>query len=389
MKKNFLQKSFALFLSAIFVSGFFIPTTANAVISTLNLTSPNGGEEWRGVQNITWSGVSDNASDKIDISYAADGINFTQLIASNITFSDFSYSWDTTMLADSSSARIRISPSGFPILDDSAAVFMIDNTAPVTAYSIVPGSPDGTNGWYVSVPTVTLTCGDGSGSGCSATYYKWDGAAGWTTYGGSFSALEGEHVLSFYSEDQAVDAGGFHNEETVQTETIKVDTTFPTVAVSSTTPDGSYKAGSDINATLTFSEPVYSTDSITVNFDSGGSCSVPQLNGETVATCIYTVLPTENSLDLSVTSISPDSGVVEDIAGNDSTLSPTSNIDDTSDIIIDTTAPSAFTAGTVAVTGGSVVPGWWNSTNTGVDVYVPSCKRSFSCGRNNPSSSRS
>ena len=369
------SKTFLIRLTAvlIMIGGFFVAANANAVITTINLVSPDGGQEWRGTQNITWNGVSDNASDAIDILYAADGVNFNQVVAQNRLFSDGSYSWNTTLsFPDSLTARIQISPNGFPLPSDSSAnVFTLDNTAPVTTFAISPVSPDGIDGWYVSTPTITLTCDDGAGSGCNDTYYKWDGAASWTTYSVPFLALEGEHVLSFYSDDNATDAVGMRNEEVVQTQTIKVDTVFPTVIVTSITPDGAYNEGDAINVTLTFSEAVSSTDALTVTLDTGGTCVVPALTDATTGACSYTVGVGQNSPDLTVASITPNSGVVEDIAGNNSTLVPTANIADTSAIVIDTTFPTVFTVGTVVTTGGTEVTGWWNATNTGVNVTVP------------------
>ena len=53
-----------------------------------------------------------------------------------------------------------------------------------------------------------------------------------------------------------------------------------------------------------------------------------------------------------------------DAAGNSSTATRTVNV-------TDTTAPAAFTTGTVTITGGTVVSGYWNSTNTGLTVVTP------------------
>ena len=186
-----------------------------------------------------------------------------------------------------------------------------------------------------------------------------------------FSPAEGTHTLEWYSEDQAVDALGAHNVEATQSVVYKVDTTVPTVAVTSSTGNGAYNEPDAINVTLTFSENVSSSNTLTVTLNTGGTCSVGILTDTNIGTCTYTVGVSENTSDLTVTSIVPVSGVVEDIAGNNSTLVPTSNIADTSDIVIDTTAPAAFTVGTVVTTGAPVVAGWWNSTNTGVDVTVP------------------
>ena len=378
MSKLFYRSFIVLTTALLVASGFFVfAGTANAGITSLTLTAPNGGELWRGMQNITWTSTTDvGGGNNISILISTNGGGSYSTLVSSISSSLGTYFWDTTTsgagpLADGNNYRIKISDPATLIDSLSAANFTVDNMPPTTTYAINPSSPDGLNGWYISTPTITLICDDDAGSGCNNTYYKWDGAASYITYAGPFSALEGEHVLSFYSEDNAVDNLGTHNVETAQAETIKVDTAVPSVAVTSATPNGSYKEGSDINVTLTFSEPVYSTDALIVTLDTSGTCSVPTLTNTITGTCTYTVGGGQNSSDLTVTSIVPTSGVVEDIAGNDSTLSPTSNIDNTSAIIIDTISPISFTVGAVDVTGGTIVSGWWNSTNTGVNVVVP------------------
>lgn len=368
-----LQKKFSLLLIALLIVGGFFVQNVQAQITEIYLGFPDGGEKWRGIRNITWSGVFDEPADTIGIFYAADGINYNQLVASNILFSNWLYSWNTSTFLETLSARIKIASNDLPPLDDSSTnVFIVDNTAPVTTYAIAPPTPNGSNGWYVSVPTITLSCADTGGSGCNKTWYKWDGAGSWIDNAVTPpTALEGQRILSFYSDDQATDASGARNIETVQTQTIKVDTIAPTVAVTSVTPNGAYNESDAINVTLTFSEAVSSSNTLTVTLDTGGTCSVPILASATTGICTYIVGAGQNSSDLTVTSIVPVSGVVEDIAGNDSTLSPTSNMAATSDIVIDTTAPAGFATGSATVTGGTVVATWWNSTNTGVDVVVP------------------
>jgi len=310
----------------------------------------------------------------VDIVYSTDSFSSQAVIATGVLNSAGTYSWDTMSFPESGAYLVRfLSNPGALIYDTSNAIFMVDNTAPVTTETPAPASPNGDNGWYISAPTITLTCDDGTGSGClsSGTYYDWNDITPTTVYTAPITAPEGENTLSYFSEDEAVDNVGAHNQEGVTSTIYKVDTTFPTVVVTSTTANGYYNQPDTINVTLTFSEPVSSTDTLTVTLNSGGSCSVPILTNTTTGTCTYTVGAGENSSDLTVASIIPDSGVVEDIAGNDSALSPTSNIADTSDIVVDTTFPIAFTTGSVTTSGGTVVSGWWNSTNTGVDVLVP------------------
>src|SRR3989344_4050320 len=361
--------SSVLFLSAAIFGGFFV-STAYAAITNIILTDPLGGEEWRGTQNITWTYTdNDTLGGPVSILLSSDGgLNYNTLVT-GVPVSNPSYAWNTVGTPNGSAYKIRVIDPATTLAFESAADFMVDNLAPVTTEVAAPLTPNGLGGWYTTAPTITLSCADGAGSGCNNTYYKWDNATLWTTYVAPFAALESEHILSFYSDDQATDASGSRNEEIVQTKTIKVDTTFPTVAVTSTTGNGFYNEPDAINITLTFSEAVSSTNTLTVNLDSGGSCSVPILTNTTTGTCTYTIGAGQNSSDLTVTTIA--SGVVEDIAGNDSTLVPTSNLAATSAIVIDTTAPFPFAVGAVVTVGAPVVVGWWNSTNTGVNVVVP------------------
>ena len=121
--------------------GFLVPNNASATITLIDLTSPDDtvGLNWSGSHPITWTGTSDNPADTVDITYAVDGTNFNQLIAQNIPFASSSYTWDTTTVTETTIGRVKISPSGFPLLGDSSTeTFKIDNTAPtiigVTTY---------------------------------------------------------------------------------------------------------------------------------------------------------------------------------------------------------------------------------------------------------------
>lgn len=352
--------------------------SAQATITGFSLVSPDGAPvEWRGTQNITWNATTiPGGSNNVSIVLSTDsGANYNKLVASPVDATLGTYSWSTSStlvgaLADGNTYRMRIN-DGVTGLDTSSVDFVVDNTSPTTSIGLVPSAPDGLNSWYVTTPTVTLTCADGAiGSGClsGGTKYRWNGGS-WNTYTVPFAALEGSNTLEWYSEDEAVDAVGIHNVETTHSQIITVDTTLPTVAITSTTSDGFYNAGDSINATLTFSEAVSSNAGLLVTFNTGGTCTVPAFSNQTAVSCAYTVSASENATDLDVSSLT--GATVEDVAGNDSTLSPTANLAVTRAIVVDTTSPSAFTTGSVTVTGGTVVPLWWNSTNTGVNVVVP------------------
>jgi hypothetical protein len=100
----------------------------------------------------------------------------------------------------------------------------IDNTPPVTA--ITPAYlPDGSNGWYVTLTTVTLSATDNI-SGVSNIKYAWDGAA-FVTYTGVPLPVPGQgiHYLQVYATDNA------SNREKTQTKVFKFDDTAPTTSI--------------------------------------------------------------------------------------------------------------------------------------------------------------
>jgi hypothetical protein len=77
-----------------------------------------------------------------------------------------------------------------------------DTTPPVTTCILDPSDPDGENGWYVSILTVTLNATDDD-SGVNSTLYKLDGGV-WQIYLESFPVtLDGQHTIQYYSVDNA------------------------------------------------------------------------------------------------------------------------------------------------------------------------------------------
>jgi len=95
-----------------------------------------------------------------------------------------------------------------------------DTTPPITICILNPLEPDGENGWYVSKITVTLNATDDD-SGVNITHYKLDGGA-WQTYLESFTiTLDGQHLLKYYSVDNA---GNIEPERSI---TLALDKTEP------------------------------------------------------------------------------------------------------------------------------------------------------------------
>jgi len=94
----------------------------------------------------------------------------------------------------------------------------LDEIAPVTTLVTDPNVPQGQNNWFTILPSVTLVSNEQA-----TTYYQWNAVTdlSWQVYAGSFSAVQGENILYYYS----VDLEG--NIEQTKWQIIKVDTLVP------------------------------------------------------------------------------------------------------------------------------------------------------------------
>ncbi len=129
---------------------------------------------------------------------------------------------------------------------ESAAAYAVtdlfDPNPPTTTLALSPSTPDGSNGWYVSTPLISLTS-----SKPGTSYYSWTSSTGpFSEYLGAFSADLGDQRLYYYSVDTA------SHEEAVQSTPIKTDVDPPTAstlvtvtAVTTSTADVAWAAGTD------------------------------------------------------------------------------------------------------------------------------------------------
>ena len=130
------------------------------------------------------------------------------------------------------------------------------------------------------------------------------------------------------------------------------DTTPPTItSVSSSTNNGSYKAGDAIAVTITFSENVTVSGTPQLTLETGASDAVVNYSsgsGGSVLTFNYTVGGGHNSADLnyqSTTALALNSGTIKDAAGYNATLTlpalnNSSSLAANKSLVIDTTAPT-------------------------------------------------
>ena len=122
--------------------------TGNNVPQT-TLTAPTGGETWSGNRNITWN-ASDQDGDALTITTeisSDSGSNWTTIASQEAN--DEIYTWDTTVVADGSTYRVRVSATDTVSLasDSSTSDFSISNGGASHAPVISLTVPDGSETW--------------------------------------------------------------------------------------------------------------------------------------------------------------------------------------------------------------------------------------------------
>jgi uncharacterized lipoprotein YddW (UPF0748 family) len=101
-----------------------------------------------------------------------------------------------------------------------------EDIAPMTSVNISPAAPNGSNGWYTSNITVTLSGADNC-SGVAGTEYSTNGGMTWQPYAGSLIiSAEGVTTINYRSADRA------GNIEEARSLTVKIDKTAPTIELS-------------------------------------------------------------------------------------------------------------------------------------------------------------
>ena len=137
-----------------------------------------------------------------------------------------------------------------------------------------------------------------------------------------------------------------NNAQSLTLTTFVVDTTAPTIAsVTSTTNDGSYNEGDEVNITVNFSEAVtLAGGNLVVTLETGSTdrtVTIETITSSTSASGTYTVQAGDTSSDLTVSGIALSAGSLSDTAGNAmSSFAIATNLAASSALVIDTTAPT-------------------------------------------------
>jgi len=133
-KVNLIFALFSIIFLIFISSGVF-------ALSSITITSPNGGEYLSGTESITWSSTNcSSGTDYLNIQYTTDGATYSP-VATLLDCSSGTYSWNTASRTDGSNYNLRITLEGnIGINNLTAASFTIDNTAPTKISNLVSSS---------------------------------------------------------------------------------------------------------------------------------------------------------------------------------------------------------------------------------------------------------
>ncbi len=272
-------------------------------------------------------------------------------------------------LALNNASLTLASPGAANSLGNNKAI-VIDTTLPVITYSsISPVSPSSSQ-----TPQVTLTLSEATATSSlelfSAANCTGSTATAVTGVIGSnavtTTSLAANAVTNIYA--LATDAAGNVSACTSMTAYTHDNISTTVTGVTSTTPNASYKVGSLIAVTVTFSEAVDVTGTPQLTLETGSTDAVVNYasgSGSTVLTFNYTVAASETSanLDYQLTSaLALNGGAIKDLALNNATLTLASpgaanSLGNNKAIIIDTTLPTlSFTAVSVTNPGSTLTP---------------------------------
>ncbi len=199
-------------------------------------------------------------------------------------------------------SAVLVDPSGNTSASSSTLTLTIDSTAPsnqdavipATFYTIQSGSVSAT---VVSSGDITnriwvAPAGTAVFSATATSTLNTDG----TTTTVAVPSAEGEYKV--YVEDAAGNVSAASNALIVR------DLTLPSIlSVTSTTANGDYKSGSNVNLTLTFTESVVLSGTLSITLNSGAQVSVSSLTSSNTISTTYTVGGSDQTNDLSISSI--------------------------------------------------------------------------------------
>ena len=139
----------------------------------------------------------------------------------------------------------------------------VDNTPPTTAAA--RSGTAGRAGWFISTVVVTLSAVDNYGT--ASTSFRIDGDD-LQAYTSPFTVSDGIHTVEYFSTDVA------GNEEAMNSFDVKIDTTPPTLSISSPAA-GAFLTIDDIEVTWAAAEATSGIDHLEVTLDGGTPVVLP------------------------------------------------------------------------------------------------------------------
>ncbi|MCL6473010.1 MAG: hypothetical protein K6T91_09415 [Firmicutes bacterium] len=212
---------------------------------------------------FSWSPAIDSGSGLshydlyIDGSIAISNIDSSATTITSPKLNDGSHTW-----------FIRVYDKAGNYSDSVTSSFLIDTTPPETSAYVSPASPDGANGWYVSLPSINLSANE-----ASAIYFKLD-SCDYRQYDSTITVTEGNHKIYYYSIDQA---GNREGEKSLE---LRVDCSLPDIEASLLPQrvDDHYRLGEDIVFSYNATDSISGVESITAIVN-----GVPVLNGASLS----------------------------------------------------------------------------------------------------------
>jgi hypothetical protein len=191
--------------------------------------SPNGSNGWFKQSSVSFTlNASDGGSGVARTLYTIDGAE-QHTYASAVTIAT---------PGDHTVTYWSVDKSGNEETHKQAHV-KVDGSAPETSLALQPSSPNGSNGWYTSTPTFTLSASDPT-SGVGSSSYQLDGGTT-KTYGSAVTIPVGQHTVTYWSTDNAGNVESSHSEQ------VKVDTTAPTDSLAlGASPVHAFASGSTV-----------------------------------------------------------------------------------------------------------------------------------------------
>lgn len=129
-----------------------------------------------------------------------------------------------------------------------------DQDAPVTTATINPSAPNGSNGWYTSDVTVSLTATDNVTGAAKTEYSLNGGTTTWQTYTVPITvSQDGQQTVSYRSTDKS------GNIEAAKTISFNLDSTGPEITVTGV-ENGSYNDSLEVTPVITLDDSLSGVD---------------------------------------------------------------------------------------------------------------------------------